>query len=155
MHWKHPPKIKIYEALGGFADGRLKEEDGEIRVYSSSGKKFYIVKFSEKENAIMSNDNGSYWQCYLGYPMILFLMKIGKIKFDKNSAQALCGIKWKDLNTKFKNDFERTIKYCHKLIQKNNFDLEAFLQDVEKINQQIKKLKFKKLGKRIAPPKGY
>ncbi len=66
MYWKIPPKIKIYEALGCLADGRLKKVDGKVQVYSSSGQKFYTVTFDEKKKAIMTNDNGSYWIGYWG-----------------------------------------------------------------------------------------
>jgi len=36
MKWKHPPIIKIYEALGSVADGRLKLDGNFAKVYSSS-----------------------------------------------------------------------------------------------------------------------
>ena len=178
MYWKKPPIIKIYEALGALADGRIeKMKDGcnsgnlntgnqvvessedncteEWRVYSSSGNKFYVVRYDKQNNAIMSNDNGSYWQGYLGYPAIAVLLITGVIKYQPKFAEALKGIKWKDLNTKFKNDYNKTIQYCHQLIQKRGYDLEEFLKEIENINKQIQALKMKKLGKRLRPPQGY
>lgn len=158
--WKKPPVIKIYEALGALADKRLRknQDDKEKkvwRIYSSLGNKFYLVKYDEKNNAIMSNDNGSYWQGYLGYPAIAILMLNGKIKYQPKFAKALKRIKWKDLNTKFKNDYTKTIEYCHQLIQKRGYDLSEFLSEIENINKQIQALKIKKLGKRLRPPQGY
>jgi len=160
MHWKNPPKIKIYEALGALADGRLREEENERgekewRLYSSSGNKFYLIKYDAKENAIMTNDNGSYWQGYLGYPAIAFLMSIGKIKFQKKCSEILGGIKWKDVNVRFKNDYQKTIEYCQELVEKEGESLKDFLKEVESIDKQIKNLKVKKLGKRLRPPAGY
>ncbi len=110
--WSRPPQIKIYEALGALGDERLKKEEGEWRCYSSSGNKFYIIEYNEEENVIYSDDNGSYWVGYLGYPAIAYLMKISKIKYSQKFADALQNIKWKDFNTKFKNDFSKTEKYC-------------------------------------------
>jgi len=95
MKWKTPPIIKIYEALGCIADERIIEENNEIHIYSSSKNKFYIIKYSEKENAIMSNDNGSYWKGYLGYPAIAYLMFIRKIKYQEKISKALKGINGK------------------------------------------------------------
>ncbi len=34
MKWKHPPIIKIYEALGAVADGRVKISGDSAQVYS-------------------------------------------------------------------------------------------------------------------------
>ncbi len=160
MRWKNPPKIKIYEALGVLADGRLREEENdrgekEWRVYSSSGNKFYLIKYDAKENAIMTNDNGSYWQGYLGYPAIAFLMSIGKIKFQQKFSRALKNIKWKDLNTEFKNNYDKTIEYCHKLLSEREYNLKEFLKEIENIEKQIRNLKIKKLNPKIKPPKGY
>ena len=62
----------------------------------------------------MANDNGSYWKGYLGYPSIAYLMKIGKINFNKEFSNLLRGIKWKDINQKFKNDFEKTKELIRK-----------------------------------------
>jgi hypothetical protein len=74
MKWKTPPDTKIYEALGTVADGRVKVEGNTAKVFSSSGNKHYDVEYDPKASAIMANDNGSYWNGYLGYPAIAFLM---------------------------------------------------------------------------------
>lgn len=155
MKWRIPPDIKVYEALGCLADGRLREEKGEIRVYSSSGNKFYIVSYDAKQNAIMTNDNGTYWKGYMGYPAIAFLMSIGKIQFQEKHSVALKDIPWKDVNTKNKNDFEKTKKDVHKIVVERGFDLNEFKSDVKNIMQQIVDLGMEKLGKRMRPPNGY
>ncbi|MFH1452082.1 MAG: hypothetical protein ABIF88_02835 [archaeon] len=155
MKWKIPPKIKIYEALGCLADNRIKEEKNEIRIYSSSLNKFYIIKYSESENAIMTNDNGSYWKGYLGYPGITYLMKIGKIKYAEKFSQALKGIKWKDINQKFKNDFDKTIEYLHKSLVLQGINLKEFGEEIDNILKQIELLNLNLLGNKILPPKGY
>jgi hypothetical protein len=37
--WKLPPIIKVYEALGCIADGRIHVDGDSAKVYSSSGNK--------------------------------------------------------------------------------------------------------------------
>ncbi len=155
MKWKLPPKIKIYEALGCLADKRIKIKDAEARVYSSSRKKFYVVRYDENKNAIMANDNASYWRGYLGYPSIAYLMLVGKIKFNPEFAQALANIKWKDINTKFKNDFSKTEEYIKDIIKSKGVNIDEFDREIGRIYRKIKSLKLNYLGNKIAPPRGY
>ena len=154
MKWQTPPIIKIYEALGCLADERI-EENGQIKVYSSSRNKFYIVQYSAKDRAIMTNDNGSYWKGYLGYPAIAYLMKIGQIKYDEKFSKALKGIKWKDLNQKFKNDFDKTIEHIRKGLLLQGINLKEFDEEINNILEQIKKLDLNLLGNKVKPPQGY
>jgi len=156
MYWKLPPNIKIYEALGAVADGRIEMvNDTEAKVYSSSRNKFYSVTYDPKTQAIMANDNGSYWQGYLGYPSIAFLMQTGAIRFDTKYAEALKDIAWKDINTKFKNDFDKTVEYIHELLGGQGFSVEDFLEEVGNIQKQIEILNLSLLGKKTKPPVGY
>ena len=59
----------------------------------------------------MFNDNGSYWQGYIGYPAIAFLPQKGLLEYRPEMADVFRGLPWKDINTKFKKDFARTIEY--------------------------------------------
>lgn len=120
MIWKIPPRIKVFEALGSMADGRVaievKKNSGQsqndqiviAKVSSSDGSKFYTVKYDEANNKISSNDNASKWQGYTGYPIIAVLMKLGKLPFDTDLSQGLKGIAWKAINSKYKNDWDKT-----------------------------------------------
>jgi hypothetical protein len=155
MKWKIPPKIKIYEALGCLADRRIKKENNEIHIYSSSKNKFYTIQYSEKQNAIMSNDNGSYWIGYLGYPSIAYLMHIGKIKSSDKFLPSLKNIKWKDINQKFKNDFSKTEELIRNSIALQGINLKEIDEEINYILSQIKKLNLNLLGQKTKPPKGY
>ncbi|MGC9610923.1 MAG: hypothetical protein ABSE68_01765 [Minisyncoccia bacterium] len=153
MKWEKPPVIKIYEALSTIADGRIEVSENEAKVYSSSGNKFYNVKYSPDENAIVANDNGSYWKGYLGYPSIAFLIKAGVLGLRPDMADLLKGIKWKDINTKFKNDFNKTLDYIESSLNpKNREDLKKY---VELIGKTISKLDLNVLNPKIKPPIGY
>lgn len=153
--WKVPPKIKVYEALGAVGDQRVHSKGNTAKVYSSSGKKFYIVTFDPKSNAIMTNDNGSYWQGYLGYPAIAFLFLKGILKTDKALAQALAGIHWKDINTRFKNDFTKTEVYVLEKLAKTGWNKGNVETEVHGLLQQIEKLNLVHLGKKVKPPIEY
>ena len=155
MKWKIPPKIKIYEALGCIADNRIIEENNEIHIYSSSKNKFYTIQYSEKQNAIMSNDNGSYWKEYLGYPSIAYLMNIKKISYKEKFATALKGIKWKDINQKFNNNFSKTEEYIRNSLLLQGINLKEFDEELKKILGQIRNLNINFLGNKTKPPIGY
>lgn len=153
MKWKQPPIIKIYEALGAVADRRVEILSNTAKIYSSSGNKFYDVSYNPVAQSIMANDNGSYWKGYLGYPSIAFLMKTGVVSYDEKVADLLKGIAWKDINQKFKNDFDKTLKFI--LSSKSEEEKERLTKQVSKIESEIKILDLGYLGKKVLPPEGY
>ncbi|MFA6315274.1 MAG: hypothetical protein WC648_02825 [Candidatus Paceibacterota bacterium] len=153
MKWKHPPIIKIYEALGSVADGRVEVDGNTAKIYSSSRNKYYDVLYDPNNGSIMTNDNGSYWKGYLGYPAIAFLMKIGSLSHDPDLAELLKGIAWKDINQKFKNDFDKTLEY---ILSDKTDDNRKQLEDyARKVDKEISDLNLNMLGKKVLPPDGY
>lgn len=155
MEWEIPPRIKVYEAFGCLSDKRMDIDGNQAKIYSSSRGKYYTVTFDPESNAIMSNDNGSYWKNYLGYPAIAFLMQIGKLKRYPLYESALGDIPWKDINTEFKNDFSKTEQHIHNILSNKKIPLETFQKDVDDILKNIENLHLKFLGKKVQPPKGY
>lgn len=153
--WKLPPIIKVYEALGCIADGRIQVEDNGAKVYSSSGNKCYTVTYDPESSAIMCNDNGSYWAGYLGYPAIAYLLQTGAIPYQAESANLLKGITWKDINQNFKNDFAQTQQYCQNLVLERDGDLPALLADINQIYTHLTSHPYSLLGKKLKPPSGY
>jgi hypothetical protein len=110
--WKMPPMAKVYEALGAIGDGRVHiEDDRRAFVRSSDATKTYEVDVSGDGRGISSNDNASFWQGYLGYPSIATLIARGLIpRPDEAVMHALAGVPWKELNTKYRNDYDRTLE---------------------------------------------
>jgi len=155
MKWKVPPVIKVYEALGALGDERLEITENEARVYSSSGNKFYTVMYDPTKKAITTNDNGSYWQKYLGYPAISFLLAKDVIRHDQKWYQALKGFHWKNINTSFKNDFALTEAHIREEVAKRGFDLAELDKQLQSILEQIGQLNLSQLGKTAKPPTGY
>lgn len=153
MKWKRPPIIKIYEALGAVADGRVEISRNTAKVHSSSKNKFYNVSYNPDTQSIMTNDNGSYWKGYLGYPSIAFLMKTGAISYDEKIGNLLKNIAWKDINQKFKNNFDKTLEYI--LSSKSEKEKMEITELANKIESEIKALDLNFLGNKTLPPKGY
>ncbi len=153
MKWKMPPKIKIYEALGAIADDRVELNGETARVESSDGSKKYDVIYSNVDNSIMSNDNGSYWQGYLGYPSIAFLMIRNKLDYNNEYANALRNIKWKQINVRNNNDFAKTINEIDKIIEQKGINLKKFEKYITSVRDQISALELNYFGKKIKPPK--
>ena len=145
MIWKTPPKIKVLEALGSIADGRIKfVSDNEARVTSSSGEKEYIVRYNIQERKIDSTDNGSVYKGYLGYPSIAVLMLKEVLPFSQKIADALKGIEWKKLNEKYKA-YWKTEFVVKKIAEKRGVTAEEIDDFTKRVIEEIKKLRFTKL----------
>ncbi len=142
--WKIPPRIKILEALGCIADGRIKFiSEHEARVISSTGERTYTVKWNG-DKAIFADDNGSVYRGYLGYPSIAFLMLKGLLPFDKRIAEGLKGVPWKKLNEKYRRYWivESIIK---KKLEKRGISTEEVDDFIKKVLDAISELKPEKL----------
>ncbi len=103
---RKPPRIKILEAIGSIGDERVKVlDDKKAQVVSSRGDKVYKVVLVEKGNNVFhtySNDNGTIYRGYIGYPIIAFMMVKGIVPIDKEVMKAMSGVPWKDLNERYK-----------------------------------------------------
>lgn len=121
--WKMPPAAKIYEALGALADGRVRiENDERASVLSSDGTKTYLVETRPGSREISSNDNASYWQGYLGYPAIAVLLARGLMIPRPEAVAALGGVPWKELNSRFRNDYALTIEEAMSRAERAGYD---------------------------------
>lgn len=100
-----PPRIKVLEAIGAIGDGRIRLiDDNKALVKSSTGEKEYkVVIMKEGMDAfrVFSNDNGTIYKGYVGYPIIALLIMKGELPLDNVVAKALSGIPWKELNEKY------------------------------------------------------
>ena len=122
--------IKVYEAMGAIADGRVRAADKTTApvvwdVVSSDGTKTYRVEISADGREISSNDNASYWQGYLGYPAIAVLLARGTLRTSAEATRALAGIPWNELNRRFKNDYERTVAEVARVVAERGGDFNA------------------------------
>lgn len=155
MYWKEPPLIKAYEALGTVADRRIALDGDSWSVHSSSGNKVYIVRYDPRQNVIESNDNGSYWQGYLGYPALAVLIELGKVQANAPAVRALKGIAWKDLNVANKNDYQATLAHVEGLAEKHGVSKVDLRRVAEQVIREAMALGLEKPARRTKPPKGY
>jgi len=157
MYWTNPHVSKIFEAIGVIGDNRIEiiEEVNQAKMYSPSRNKFYTVTWNDDLTKMMSNDNSAFFVGQLSYPMISVLMLKNKIKYDHKLESILSNIKWKDINKSFKNDFNKTVKFVLDDLKSQGKDTDFVIQEINKVVEQIAKLRIERLGKRIKPPKGY
>ncbi len=98
-----PPKIKVLEAAGAIADGRITfTNERNAAVVSSDGSRRYSVYVDLTRKEACSTDNGTVYRGYVGYPIIAVLMIKGALPYDSRIGDALKGIPWKALNEKYK-----------------------------------------------------
>jgi hypothetical protein len=148
-----PPAIKVYEALGAVVDGRVEVLENKGLVFSSTRNKQYEVIFDLKAKKINSNDNGSFWHGYLGYPAIACLMRIGVVSYSEELALLLQNIPWKDLNERFDNDYNKTIKLIFSdLSSGQQMRLVEFAKIV---HQQLFRLQLETFESSVNPPIEY
>jgi hypothetical protein len=154
MKWKLPPRIKIYEALGAIGDRRIELRGNTAKVFSSARNKSYDVTYDPTKHVISANDNGSFWQGYLGYPAVSFLLLHGEIAFDQTVARWLSGIAWKEINTKFHNDFAKTEQWVRDLVVNKYGDVLMQLDtEIARIETELASLQLDKPSTRMRPPK--
>ncbi len=142
MKLKMPPKIKVLEALGAIADGRIhKLGEGKYEVISSEGDRKYTVIISG--NKVFSDDNGTKFRGYVGYPIISALILEGKLDYNDKIAQALKGIPWKKLNEQ-----EKKYSLVEEIIRKELEGKGIKWEEVEEVrNKILEKLKHLSLEK--------
>lgn len=105
-----PPHIKYLEAAGALGDGRVRvtgRSGGRIEaiVDSSTGERSYRVLVEDAGDGVVyvySDDNGTRYRGYVGYPIIAVMMLAGLLPRDERVEGALKGIPWKKLNEKYK-----------------------------------------------------
>lgn len=143
--WDMPPRLKVLEAMGAVADGRVEVKNNEGKVTSSMGTKRYTVVYEEERSAIYSNDNASKWQGYIGYPIIAFLMEKGMVGCDDEVAQAMKGFQWKKINEKF-DDNSETARYVK---QDCNLKSDKIEGAVDAVMRRLSELGLKKAWRDI------
>lgn len=152
-YWKLPPKAKIYEALTAVADGRVTLTGvGQAEVVSSAGTKTYVVEWSADRQAIVSNDNASYWQGYMGYPIVAVLMVLGTVDYAPEVAARLAGIPWQQINKKFRNNYEKAAAAVLESLREQGADPQAIRAEVDRIMSSLERLSLQKLPRRRRPP---
>lgn len=145
--WKLPDKIKVLEALGAIIDGRVKinRENKTAICLSSDRKKEYTIKYDVLRSAIISNDNSAHWQGKLGYPAIAVLMELGELSKDQIIAEAVADIPWKEINTRFSNDNNKTLAVVHEIAKGKGVKEKDLDHYMDKVMEEIEEKSYRKL----------
>jgi len=151
MIWKKPHISKIYEALTVIADDRMEINGNKAKCYLSSSDRFYDIKYDPIIGSIMSNDNAAFYTKSLSYPMIAFLMLIGKIPYEQKLLEIFRDICWEDIYKEFKNDYDKSIKAVLGELKREGEDVEFIRKETEKIYNFVCKLEIKTLGELQKP----
>ncbi len=111
------------------------------------------VANAPQNQAIMANDNASYWKGTLGYPAIAFLLTKGVLQYRADIAILLKGIAWKDINQRYRNDFEKTLRHIQNSLERSEWG--NLSEYTESLSKAIDTLDLNHLGKQKMPPQGY
>lgn len=100
-----PPRIKVLEAIGAVGDERVSIlSEVKASVKSSMGDREYkVVVINEGNQAfrVYSNDNGTIYRGYIGYPILAFMMVKDILPIDGEVLKAMTNIPWKELNERY------------------------------------------------------
>jgi hypothetical protein len=152
--WKLPPPAKVYEAFSALADDRVHlGEPGRAEVESSGGDKTYTVEWTGEFETVTANDNASYWQGYLGYPIVAVLIAAGRVQADETAIRGLAGIDWHTLNERFKRDYEAAVSCVLDGLDERGADPVDVVREVGRVLDQLEALKLERGSRGRRPPR--
>ena len=151
--WKLPPRAKVFEAFTAVADGRVRfTGPGSATVASSGGDKTYDVEWSDDGRTVSANDNASYWQGYLGYPIVAVLLARGELYAAEVAIAALAGVPWNELNQRYRRDYDAAV--AHVLGELPHDDASTVETEVDRVLADLAALDLQRAGRGRRPPAG-
>lgn len=149
-YWKKPKDEHIvYEAFTAVADARVeKSGEGKYKCFSSSGNKFYSLTL-EKEGesfSFMSDDNMAYYRKEFSYPILAVLILEKIIPVDTQVLNHFKNIFWKEINTKNKNDYMKSVREVLEGLAEKDIDVIKIENQVSEIFTKISSTNFGILG---------
>jgi hypothetical protein len=151
--WKMPPRVKVFEAFTAVADGRVRlTGPGSATVTSSDGVKSYDVEWSDDGRTVTANDNASYWQGYLGYPILAVLLARGELRADESAVTAMAGVPWHDLNKRHKRDYEAAVAHVLSQLAGHGGDPPLVEREAAAVLEQLGALDLQRGGRGRRPP---
>lgn len=136
---KFPPIEKIPEAYTAIEDNRIEIFNDYAVVKSSNLEKEYLIKW--KDHLYFSNDNSTYWQGYVGYPVIAVLMFQKKLSLNRDVSKYFRNINWNKLNKENKRDYKKSLEQI--LFNVSIEEKELINQEIIKVYEEIKRLNIK------------
>ena len=141
---KLPPKEKVVESYSAIEDERVSLYENYAIVKSSNKTKEYLIKWNN--NLYYSNDNSSYWQGVMGYPIIAVLMLQNKLSLNRDILKYFKNINWNKLNQDTKRDYQASLE---KVLENLSLEeKEIIYNEINKVYEEIKSLNIKLTIKR-------
>lgn len=148
-----PPIEKIYEAMSAVADERVELKNEALALVTSSDRsKQYTISWTNNE--YKSNDNATYWQGYIGYPIIAVLIATGKIHCDFNTMKLLSGTKWKSINKQHKSNYAKAVDAVLNDLATSGANIERIKSEVNSIMAQLASLDITLKRAKVRPTPG-
>lgn len=126
-------------------DGRIEViDDKRAHVYSSEGDRRYTVYLDTDKGLAYSDDNGTVYRNYVGYPILAFLMYKGVLPKDDRLVQALKGIRWRQLNERYKKYYivERVVL---NILKARGIDPETVKRYIDETYRELARINLYKL----------
>jgi hypothetical protein len=89
----------------------------------------------------------------MGYPIIAVLMVLGRLEYGTEVADFLAGVRWKQMNRQFRNDYTKAIDSVLDALEAKGTPRQTVVAEVDRIVAQIEGLELEKLPRRKRPPK--
>ncbi|MEO3993419.1 MAG: hypothetical protein QN229_03830 [Desulfurococcaceae archaeon TW002] len=151
MYLKMPPKIKILEAAGAVADGRIEKLNNKLfRVISSERDRTYSVYVDLEKGEACSTDNGTTYRGYIGYPIISSLLILGVLPYDAVIGRSLANIDWRRLNETLKN-YSLVEEKVKEIARDRGVSPELIDKYSSNVYEQLRKIKLVKVNKCLNP----
>ena len=99
-----------------------------------------------------ANDNASYWQGYVGYPIVAVLLALDRLHADGDAVTAMAGVAWHDLNRRFKRDYEAAIAQVLGELATRGGDPALVEREVAAVLTQLSALDLRREGRGRRPP---
>ena len=151
MYLKLPPRIKVLEAVSAVAKGRVIKEDGAFRVSASAGNREYLVIL--QGDFVYSNDNGTLYRGYIGYPIIAAMIVEGIVPDFRELGNALKDIPWAELNAKMAS-YRKVEDYVKEVARRSGIEKEKVDKYIANVLGLLKekRLKFKDMAQSTLVP---
>ncbi len=151
MYLRMPPRIKILEAAGAVADGRvMKLDDKTFKVVSSEGDRTYTVYVDLEKGEACSTDNGTTYRNYVGYPIISSLFVLGKLPYNTEIGKSLAKIDWRYLNETLKN-YALVEERVKEIAKGRGMAPELIDKYVDEVYTRLRKMKLIKVSECLNP----
>ncbi|BAA80690.1 hypothetical protein APE_1689 [Aeropyrum pernix K1] len=119
---RRPPAIKVLEAAAALGDRRVRILAGGsagvwvARVSSSGRPREYLVVVEPRgagQVYAYSDDNGTRFRGYVGYPILSLMMAAGLLPRDEEIERLLSGVNWTLLNERMRS-YAKVLEHLRK-----------------------------------------